>query len=173
MLFQDRTRDGVVWFFWPNLCEHKCTCLVGGLYTTSDHLNTVLKVCIFPFLNTVRNHTKITSCSILFVWFTVWSSLVIFRMSWIVPVDVLNSWSTWLWRHNSSPFPPVSGILPLDEIYFILFLFYYESRKRELKTKPICECRCDFIYYLLLWINKAKVKDKIYMWVSVLWKTTT
>ncbi len=26
--------------------------------------------------------------------------------------------------------------------------------------------------FIYLWINKAKAKDKIYMWVSVLWKTT-
>ncbi len=28
------------------------------------------------------------------------------------------------------------------------------------------------IFIYLLWINKVKDKDKIYMWVSVLWKTT-
>jgi hypothetical protein len=28
---------------------------------------------------------------------------------------------------------------------------YYESRKRELKTRPICECRCD---------ERLKTKDE-------------
>ena len=43
---------------------------------------------------------------ILFVWSTVWCSLVIFRMCWLAPVTALNSWPSWLWSRNSSPFPP-------------------------------------------------------------------
>ena len=30
-----------------------------------------------------------------------------------------------------------------DVLKFFPKLFYYESRKRELKTRPIYECRCD------------------------------
>ena len=106
--------------FLANLCERKCTCPVGGLCTTNGLLNTVLKVCVFPLLNVLRNHTKITSWSILFVWSTVWCSLVIFRMSWFGPEPALNSWTSWLCSRNSSPFPPVSRILGLDEICFLL-----------------------------------------------------
>ncbi len=32
--------------------------------------------------------------------------------------------------------------------------------------------RHEKMFNYLLWINKSKGKDKIYMWVSVLWKTT-
>jgi hypothetical protein len=56
MLLQGRTRDVVVWFFWSNLCERKCSCLVGGLCTTNGLLNTVFKVCVFPLINTVKSH---------------------------------------------------------------------------------------------------------------------
>ena len=37
----------------------------------------------------------------------------------------------------------------------------------ELKEAKIHRTSC------LLWINKARAKDKIYIWVSVLWKTTS
>ena len=54
----------------------------------------------------------------------------------------------------------------------------YESIKRELKTKPIHEFRCDERLKTrveescccLLWIDKARAKDKMYIWVSVWWK---
>jgi hypothetical protein len=114
-----RTWDTVVWFIWPSLYELKCTCLVGGLYTSNGLLNTVLKVCVFPLVNAVRNHTKITIRSILFVWSTVWYSPVIFRMRCLGPVSGLNFWPSWLWSHNSSPFPTESRILVLDEICFL------------------------------------------------------
>jgi hypothetical protein len=41
---------------------------------------------------------------------------------------------------------------------------YDESRKRELKTRPIYECRCDerLKTGLLLIIDKARAKDKTY-----------
>ncbi len=77
--------------------------------TTNGLFNTVFKVCVFPLLNVVRNSTKIAPWSlpmILFVWSTVWYSLVIFRMSCLAPASSLNSWSSWLWSRNSSPFPP-------------------------------------------------------------------
>ncbi len=50
--------------------------------------------------------------------------------------------------------------LSVDVIsYVVVLLFiYYESTKRKLKTKYIC----GFLG-CLLWINKAKAKDKIYM----------
>jgi hypothetical protein len=54
-------------------------------------------------------------------------------------------------------------------------LIYCKSTKRNLKTKYICGCRfyeTKWVFIHLLWINKAKSKDKICMWVSVLWKTT-
>jgi hypothetical protein len=98
---------------------------VGGLYTTNGLLNTV-KVCVFPLLNAMWNHTKITSWSfvmILFVWSTVWWSLVIFRVNWLPPVVALNSWTSWLWNINSSTFPSVSRILVFDEICFFVYMF--------------------------------------------------
>ncbi len=52
----------------------------------------------------VWNRTKIESGSFpmnLFLWSTVWYSLIILRMSW--PGATLNSWPSWLWHHNSSP----------------------------------------------------------------------
>jgi hypothetical protein len=27
-------------------------------------------------------------------------------MSWFAPAAALNSWTSWLWNRNSSPFPP-------------------------------------------------------------------
>ncbi len=65
-------------------------------------------------MHDVWNHTKMESWSfpmILFVWSTVWCSLVIFRLSWIGPADTLNSWSSWLWSRGSSPFPPSPPIM--------------------------------------------------------------
>ncbi len=57
-------------------------------------------------LHPVRNRTKIESGSFpmsLFLWSTVWCSLIILRMSWSVAAAALNSWPSWLWSHNSSP----------------------------------------------------------------------
>ena len=34
-------------------------------------------------------------------------------------------------------------IIRVKRFYECLEIFYYESRKKELKTKPIYECRCD------------------------------
>jgi hypothetical protein len=47
----------------------------------------------------------------------------------------------------------------------LFFVVYYKRVNWELKRVLL-----KIIY--LLWINKAKAKDKIYMWLSVLWKTT-
>jgi hypothetical protein len=108
LLFQDRTRDAVVWFSWSNLYD-RGTHVWSEVSTTNGLFNTVFKVCVFPLLNVVRNRTKIAPWSlpmILFVWSTVWCSLVIFRMSWLAPSSTLNSWSSWLWSRKSSPFPP-------------------------------------------------------------------
>jgi hypothetical protein len=61
-----------------------------------------------PVLDAVRNRTKIVPWSFpmsLFLWFTVWSSLLILRMSWPAAADALNSWPSRLWSLNSSP-PP-------------------------------------------------------------------
>jgi hypothetical protein len=49
---------------------------------------------------------------------------------------------------------------------------YCSSRKRELKTRPIYECRCDERLWdlyecCLLLIDKSRSKDKTYVWVSV------
>jgi hypothetical protein len=75
------------------------------------------------------------------------------------------------------------------------FVVYYESRKRELKIRLMNEGRCDerlkarveestCLTYTgltsrcsswrdcLLWIDKARAKDKTYIWVSVWWQTT-
>ena len=41
----------------------------------------------------------------LFLWSTVWWSLLIFRMSWSAVAVALKSCPSWLWSHNSSP-PP-------------------------------------------------------------------
>ncbi len=41
---------------------------------------------------------------------------------------------------------------------------YYESRNRELKTRPIYEC-----LFCSLWTEKARVKDKTNEWESVPW----
>ncbi len=57
-------------------------------------------------LHAVRNRTKIESGSFpmsLFLWSTVWCSLIILRMSWPATAVTLNSWPSWLWSHNSSP----------------------------------------------------------------------
>jgi len=56
-------------------------------------------------LHSVRNRTKIESGSFpmsLFLWSTVWYSLLILRMKPVAPAT-LNSWTSWLWSHNSSP----------------------------------------------------------------------
>jgi hypothetical protein len=68
-----RYRDVI---FLVKLVRTQVDILLGVLYTTNGLLNTVFKVCVFPFLNAVRNHTKIVSWSfsmILFVWSTVWT----------------------------------------------------------------------------------------------------
>ncbi len=64
-------------------------------------------------------------------------------------------------------------------------IVYYESINRDLKRRLIYEYRCDERLKTkneestrlgdsccLLWINKARSKDKMYIWVSVWWKTT-
>ncbi len=43
------------------------------------------------------------------------------------------------------------GSLDLCREKNFFFWFYYESRKRELKTRPIYECRCD---------ERLKTKDE-------------
>ncbi len=65
--------------------------------------------------------------------------------------------------------------------YFLRCVVYYESIKGELKIRCIYECRCDerlqwrsdvfLFYFILLWIKKARAKDKTYIWGSVWWKT--
>ncbi len=40
--------------------------------------------------------------------------------------------------------------IPRDCFSFV----YYESRKRELKTRPIHECRCDEKFYFLFIMNQ-------------------
>ncbi len=57
-------------------------------------------------LNAVRNRTKIESGSFpmsVFLWSTVWCSLLILRMSWPAAAVALNFWPSWLWSYNSSP----------------------------------------------------------------------
>ena len=64
-----------------------------------------------PVLDVVRNRTKIVPWSLpmsLFLWSTVWYSLLILRMSCPATADALNSWPSRLWYHNSSP-PPSSN----------------------------------------------------------------
>jgi hypothetical protein len=54
----------------------------------------------------VWNRTKIESGSFpmsLFLWSTIWCSLIILSMSWPTAAAALNSWPSWLWSHNSSP----------------------------------------------------------------------
>ncbi len=46
MLFQGRTRDTVVWFCWPNLCEHKFTCLVGGVHNQWSFQHCFQSLCL-------------------------------------------------------------------------------------------------------------------------------
>jgi hypothetical protein len=82
------------------------SCLVGGVHNQWPFQHCFQSLCL-PV--SVRNRSKIAPWSlpmILFVWCTVWWSLVIFRMSWLEPAPELNSWSSWLWSRNSSPFPP-------------------------------------------------------------------
>ncbi len=51
-------------------------------------------------LHAVRNRTKIESGSFpmsLFLWSTIWCSLIILMMSWPAAAAALNSWPSWLW----------------------------------------------------------------------------
>ncbi len=64
-------------------------CCVGGLSCVSCEL-VYSEFCVKPLA------------------FWVWSSLFISRMSWSAVEVVLNSWSSRLWNHNSSP-PPSSN----------------------------------------------------------------
>ncbi len=54
-----------------------------------------------------------------------------------------------------------------------IILFIIKSIKRELKTRPIYECRSDERQepVCLFLIEKTRVKDKTYIWGSVWWKT--
>jgi hypothetical protein len=88
-----------------------------------------------------------------------------------VPEHCLVTWFQW-------------GFLLRDLVCVYCIFVYYESRKWELKTKPICECRCDErlktktekstrLTYTglhsvsLLLIDKERVHDRTYLWVSV------
>ncbi len=54
---------------------------------------------------------------------------------------------------------------------FLLSFVYYESLKRELKTKNYIWISVRWKTNLcLLWIVKASAKDKNYIWISVRWK---
>ena len=75
-------------------------------------------------------------------------------------VDVLLTLKTTTRSLKTSDRPTTSqGSIKKLWFSFMLFLFWVVNLVSSL------------LFYLL-WINKAKVKDKIYMWVSVLWKTT-
>ncbi len=82
-------------------------------------------------------------------WLVITSFVVLVHLGILLPgqisvAKVPETPSSW-----SSRFPYlIPPFLRRHYYYFILLLFY------------------------LLWINKEKAKDKIYMWVSVLWKTT-
>ena len=123
-LFQGRTRDSVVWFCWPKLCERKWTCLVGRLWIVNGLFEYYFQRLCLPVLYAVRNRTKIASDAlnkmeswsfpmILFVWSTVCWSLVIFRLSCLGHATELHSWSSWLWSRNSSPFPPSPPVVEI------------------------------------------------------------
>ena len=48
----------------------------------------------------------------------------------------------------------------------VRLVVYYESIKRELKTRPMYECRCD--ERLKTKVEESKrAKDKNYIWISV------
>ena len=51
-----------------------------------------------------KNKSIVRGCSRRLVYFTV-QNLLILKMSWCEDEDVINSWSSWLWRLNSTP-PP-------------------------------------------------------------------
>ena len=46
LLLQGRTRDAVVWFYWSNLYEHKCTCLVGGVHNQWSFQHCFQSLCL-------------------------------------------------------------------------------------------------------------------------------
>ncbi len=90
-------------------------------------------------------------------------------------------WKTNFWRIGmKNQFLKDPGVIRLS-LFCLLWIdialyVYYESLKRELKTKPINECRCDkrlktrvqestrLACPCLLWIIKARTKDKkLYM----------
>ncbi len=64
MMVQDRTRDDVVWFYWSKLCEHKCTCPVGGLFKSNDIVSTILKD---DFICMIHGLVITTHLNILFI----------------------------------------------------------------------------------------------------------
>ena len=72
-----------------------------------------------------------------------------------------------------------------DNVLCVYCVVYYETIKRELKIKPISECRCDERLktkaeestclsdtgFIIKSIKRAE--DKTYIWLSVRWKTRT
>jgi hypothetical protein len=75
------------------------------------HFDHYLQSLCLPVLHAARNRTKIVPKSFpmrLFLWSTVWSSLLILRISWHASAAALNSWPSRLWSRNSSPPPSPS-----------------------------------------------------------------
>jgi len=96
-------------------------------------------------LHTLWNHGQNLSESFvmsLFVRCTVWSSVLVLNTRCSAAAAGHKSWSSWLCSRN--PSPPSR----------------YEAGRRRGVT-----------FLLLLLINKARAKDKNYIWVSVRWKT--
>jgi hypothetical protein len=70
------------------------------------HFEHYLQSLCLPVLHPARNLTKIVPWSFpmsLFLGSTVWSSLLILRISWHAAAAALNSWPSRLWSRNSSP----------------------------------------------------------------------
>ena len=44
---------------------------------------------------------------------TVWCSLLVLKISYSTDVDAHKSWSSWLWRHNTSPVSPFLKTIPV------------------------------------------------------------
>ncbi len=80
--------------------------------------------------------------------------------------EEVNTW--WIHMCDGQVHDPDTMVAPLTP---------KPTRKSEalVKAPPTITSRReeDVSIILLLWINKGKAKDNIYMWVSVLWKTTT
>ena len=72
-----------------------------------------------------------------------WNSPLLDCASWTPEVAKKRSVSRWVCKNKSltNSLCNLPDVLAITDIIF--FFVYYESMKRELKIKPICECRCD------------------------------